>query len=217
METTQFGLGSSLSKMLSISPITSVTTPDLSKPTDTTTFSIWLENPERLAEWFRIKDDFRAEAKSIYLQAVFEIHKYLIRVSPLDTGELRGGWTGILNKYNQDYSVQIMDTSLYDSWKSTNKTPEGREYHFALDQVMKGASESHFEDTEFDITIINNVPYAEYLESGTSRIQGRHTTELARYKGEFWFNEVFNAWFEQIAKEGKVVPAQPATNKTIIN
>ena len=182
-----------------------------------TTFTIELENPERLQEWFRIKDDFRKEAKALYLQTVFQIHKYLIRVSPLDTGELRGGWTGILNKYNQDFSVVIQDSSLYDHWKSQNKSQYGREYHFAMDQVIKGAQQSQFEESELDVTIINNVPYGEYLENGTSKIPARNTTELARYKGEYWFNERFNEWFEEIAKEEKITPAKSQPNKELIN
>jgi hypothetical protein len=180
-----------------------------------TSFEVKLENPERLEEWLKIKDDFKREAKALFLQTVFEIHKYLIRVSPLDTGELRGGWTGILNKYNQDYSVPLMDTSLYDHWKNTNKSQYGREYHFALDQVLKGAGQSSFEDAPFDITLINSVPHGEEMENGNSKIQGRHTTELARYKGEYWFNQVFNTWFEQIAKEEKIVKAPPQTTKQL--
>lgn len=182
-----------------------------------TTFEIKLENPEVLETWLRIKPEFESKAKALFLQTVFEIHKFLIRVSPDDTGELKGGWTAILNKYNQDYSMEIQDHTLYDSWKQSNTTPEGRAYHFAIDQVLKGASQSTFEDAPFDITIRNNVPHAEYLENGTSKIPGRHTTELARYKGEAWFNSAFNDWFEKIAKEGKIVEVQPKQAKQLTN
>jgi hypothetical protein len=180
-----------------------------------TYFEISLENPERLEQWLKIKPDFEREAKALFLQTVFEIHKYLIRVSPMDTGELRGGWTGILNKYNQDYSVALMDTSLYDHWKSQNKSQYGKEYHFTLDQVLKGAGQSQFEDSPLDITVINSVLQGDIMENGTSKIQGRHTTELARYKGEYWFNKNFNEWFEQIAKEEKIVKPQPQITKQL--
>ena len=180
-------------------------------------FNIRLENPERLDQWLRLKEDYKREAKALFLQTVFQIHKYLIRVSPDDTGELKGGWTSILSKYNQDFSMEVQDYTLYDSWKQQNKTQRGREYHFSMDQVMKGASQSRFEESEFDITVINNVPHAEYLEFGTSKIQGRLTTELARYKGEYWFNEIFNEWFEEIAREEKIVPAKPQQTKQTVN
>ena len=167
-------------------------------------FSIGLENSEILAQWLNINVDFYRQAESLFLQTVFQIHKYLIRISPVDTGEVRGGWTAVLNKYRQDYTVAMTDFSLYDSWKQGNKTPEGREYHFAWDQVSKGANQSQFEEAPMDITVINSVPQAEYMETGTGKIQARETTELARYKGEYFFNEIFNDWFEDIAKEGKV-------------
>ena len=182
-----------------------------------TTFTISIENPELLKEWYHMKEDYQREAKALFLQTVFQIHKYLIRISPLDTGEIRGGWTGILNKYNIDYSAQLFDKSLYDTWKQENKTPEGRTYHDAMAQVMKGAAQSHFEDKPLDITIYNEVPHAIYLEDGTSKIQGRHTTEFVKYKGEYYFNEIFNQWFESLNKAGKIVPIRPEKMKQLTN
>lgn len=163
-----------------------------------------LENTERLDEILRMDEDFMRRAGGLFLDVVFQIHKYLIRLTPLDTGQLRGGWTSILNKYNQDYTRQIVDSSLYDPWKATNRSEEGRRYHFDLAMVAKGASQSLFEDLPMDVTVMNMVPHGEHMEFGTSQIQGRHTTELARYKGEFWFNTVFEKWFEKIASEGKI-------------
>jgi hypothetical protein len=163
-----------------------------------------VENQERLAEILDMDEDFRRRANGLFLDLVFQIHKYLIRVTPEDTGELRGGWASILRKYNQDYSKQIRDTTLYDAWKSQNVTPYSREYHFDAGAAERGLSQSSYEDLPLDITVINAVPQGEYMEYGTSRIQGRHFTELARYKGEFWFNHVFEEWFNKIASEGKI-------------
>lgn len=183
-----------------------------------TYFEISLENPERLEQWLKIKPEFEKEAKALFLQTVFNIHKYLILISPLDTGELRGGWTGILNKYSQDYSAQIGDYTLYDHWKQQNKSVAGREYHFSLDQVLKGAGQSKFEDKVFDITVINEVVQANIMENeyGTGTTRGRHTTDLARFWGEDTFNRAFNKWFEQIAKEEKIVKPTPQTTKQLV-
>jgi len=182
-------------------------------PISKTDFRIQIVNPERLQEMLNIKEDFEAQAKALFLNTVFEIHKYLILISPLDTGELRGGWTGILKKYGQDFEKQIRDTSLYDIWKSENKTPKSKEYHFSDDAVQQGINKSTIEDIAFSIAVINNVEYGEYLESGTSKIPARNTTELARYKGEYWFNKQFNDWYEKIAKEGKIVSPEKQTDK----
>lgn len=159
-----------------------------------------VENEERLNEVLRMDKDFIRRAQGLFLDITFQVHKYLIRVTPLDTGELRGGWTSILNKYSQDYSRQILDKSLYDDWKQSNKTPEGREYHFDPSMVLKGAGQSAFEDLPFDVTVINSVPQGEYMEYGAGGRQGLHTTEFARYKGELALNTAFEKWFEAIAQ-----------------
>lgn len=183
---------------------------------DKTTFNIQMLNPERYEEMINTNADFQREAKAEFLRTVFTIHKYLVRISPFDTGELRGGWAGLLKKYNQDFYVELLDSSLYDSWKATNKTPEGREYHFSQDSVNTGISQSTVEELSLDITVINNVPQADYMEFGTSKTQGRATTEIARYKGEFYFNQVFDIWFNEMSKAGKVVSPAPQNNKQLV-
>jgi len=188
----------------------------MAEPTGRHEFKIELLNPERYEEMLRTDADFQREAKVEFLQAVFAIHKYLIKISPVDTGELRGGWAGILRKYNQDFTMELMDFSLYDGWKATNKTPEGREYHFSLDAVNLGVSESLTEELPLDITVINSVPQAEYMEYGTAKIQGRATTDIARFKGEFYFRQIFDSWFDAIAKAGVVVKPTPHTDKQLI-
>lgn len=164
-----------------------------------------IQNKDRLDEILQMDADYERRAAGLFLDVVFQIHKYLIRLTPEDEGELRGGWTSVLQKYGQDYSRQLRDTALYDLWKAQNVTPYYRAYHFDPSAVVRGSTQSFFEDLPFDVTIINAVKQGEYLEFGTARIPGRHFTELARYKGEFWFNHIFEQWFEKIAKEENIV------------
>ncbi len=133
----------------------------------------------------------------------------------MDTMELRGGWTSLLLKYNQDFSIQLGDTSLYKVWKQSNKTAYGREYHPDPTAFAKGVAQSTFEDLPFDISIINKVPQAFYLEYGTSKIPGRFFTELARYKGEKTLNDNFEKWFDEIAKAEKIVRYTSRIHKDI--
>lgn len=176
-----------------------------------------IENEERLDEILRMDQDFVRRAYGLFLDVVFQIHKYLIRLTPLDTGELRGGWTSILSKYNQDFTRQILDKSLYDDWKQTNKTAYSREYHLDPKKILEGASKSFFEDVPFDVTLFNAVEQGEYMEFGTSQVQGRHFTELARYKGEFWFNVIFENWFEKIAIEERIADTEALEDEEIPN
>ena len=168
-----------------------------------------LVNPEEAQQLFDIERTFKEFHQQLFLNLVFEIHKYLIRVTPLHTGKLRGGWTGVLDKYQQDYSRQLQDHSLYDSFKETNVTPEHKVYRFDSNAVEEGKSSSSVEDNlpnETDITIDNQVEYGFRLDDGTSKIHARRFTEVARYKGELWFEEHYKEWLEKISAAGAVVP-----------
>lgn len=174
-----------------------------------------IENTERLAEILSMSADFERRAKGLFLDIVFQVHKYLIRLTPADELELRGGWTSVLRKYNQDFSKQVHDVTLYDFWKEQNVTPRSRAYHFDEGAIEQGASQSFFEEQPFDITLINAVPHGAYLEFGTAKIPARHFTDLARFKGEFWFNYVFEKWFDKVAAEGKIVAPEDQSNNDI--
>ena len=140
----------------------------------------------------------------LYRNLVFEIHKYLIRLTPMDTGRLRGGWTAILDKYTVDYSRQIQDTSLYDAFKKANKTEHNREYHFDASAVNKGKKDSSAEDktpADLSIAVDNQVPYKDAMDFG----KGVHFTARARYTGELWFNKFYGEWLKKMEKAGKVV------------
>ena len=160
-----------------------------------------LANPEIVEKIKTLGDTFEREAQKTFLGFIFEVHKYLIRVTPIDTGELRGGWTAFLDKNNVDYARQIYDISIAD------KAP-GRDYHISEIGIQEGKGLSQFEaPNPFDITIINSVPYALYLEEGTSRMAGRNFVALTRYKAELLYQKVFDAWFRKIQTADDILPA----------
>ena len=165
-------------------------------------FKIELEilNKETLDNFEELGENFEEELEKTFKQLLLDVNKYLIRVTPIDTGELRGGWTAFLDSENEDYSRQIRDTSL--AIKAL-----GRKFNITQKGIAKGQSQSNFEfPTPLNWTIINNVEHGFLLEHGTSVMQGRHFVTLTRYKAEIRFDAVFREWFEQIAKEGKIVP-----------
>jgi len=166
--------------------------------------SITIENPEVLKEWFALGDDFEEHFEKFFGDFIFEVHKYLIRVTPIDTGALRGGWTSWLDKNNIDYSRQLYDISIAE------KAP-GRDYHFDPSAVEEGKTYSGFEaPTPLDITILNSVPYGIFLEVGTSKIPARNFVELTRFKAESWAERLFHAWTQKIYAAGGMVEPDPA-------
>ena len=166
-------------------------------------------NPEAFAEFEKLGGDFIKELERTFKRFIFDVNKYLIRVTPIDTGELRGGWTAFLEAEQEDYTKQIFDTSLAIKAR-------GRQFHISPVGVQKGKAFSTFEfPTPLDWTIINSVPYAFFLEFGTSKIAGRNFVSITRYKAEARFEEIFNKWFDDISDAGKVVPATPDTEEIV--
>lgn len=162
-----------------------------------------IDNPQVLNEWLGVGEQFKGELEKTFTGFVFEVHKYLIRITPIDTGELRGGWTSWLDRNQIDYSRQLFDTSIAE------KAP-GRDYHITPEGVEEGKQFSQFEaPNPLDITIINDVPYGIFLEMGTSRMAARNFVEQARFKAEFLFEETFNNWFRKIESTDDVVEADP--------
>ena len=165
-------------------------------------FTVELEilNPEVLKKFDELGREFERELAKAFKELVFDVHKYLIRITPIDTGELRGGWTAFLDSQRISYSQQIFDTSV--AIKARN-----RPYRPSAAAVQKGRANSRYEfPNPLNVTLINQVPHAFYLEHGTARIQGRNFTALARYKAELRFNSVLGEWFKQIADAGEIVP-----------
>ena len=90
-------------------------------------------NEDTLEKFETLGTDFNKELAKTFKQLLFDTNKYLIRVTPLDTGELRGGWTAFLDAEQEDYTRQIYDTSLAIKAR-------GREYHITPSGIDKVAA-----------------------------------------------------------------------------
>jgi hypothetical protein len=172
-------------------------------------FAFVLENPKEAVVMYKQFDKFPEYYRQLFKSLVVEIHKYLIRITPMHTGKLRGGWTAFLDKYQINYTKQLLDTSLYNIFKRANVTPEYKQYQFNYGEVQKGKASSQLEDKlpmDTDVSIENQVEYKDHLDFGTTRISARHFTEIARYKGELWFTEHFQKWINKMNEAGAIVP-----------
>ena len=172
-------------------------------------FTVSVENPEKVKEIEKSFAKFDEYYKKLYKDLVGASHKYLIRVTPLHTGKLRGGWTAFLDKYQIDYSRQLYDTTLYDTWKRGNKTEGYRNYAPDSSQVAAGKGLSHLEDSlpsSTNISIENAVEYKDDMDFGTRFVPGRHFTDIALYKAEHWFDKHFSQWLAKMEKAGAIVP-----------
>jgi len=170
--------------------------------------SVEIGNKAEVKQAENFEKDFERYNAMFFTSLVGEVHKYLIRLTPIHSGKLRGGWTAFLDKHQIDYTKQIRDTSLYDAWKATNITTEHKYYAFNSQKIEEGKDLSVSEDklpTMTDVTLLNFVPYKDFLEFGTNKIQGRHFSELARYRGEEHFTKNYEAWFSKLQQAGKIV------------
>ncbi len=164
--------------------------------------TITLENtPEEIERLANRGEAFDRELKIAFTNFIFEVHKYLLRVTPIDTGELRGGWLAYLDAHSIDYSRQVTDTSIAE------KAP-GREYHITPDGIQLGRGFSQYEvPIPTDVTIVNSVPHGIYLEDGTSKIPARNFVGLTRYKAEFLYEKLMKDWLSKIEGVNEIVPA----------
>lgn len=171
--------------------------------------TVTLDNPQEVKEMENFDKNFKRYYVKLFSDLVAETHKYLIRLTPMHTGRLRGGWTAYLDKYQRDYARQLKDTSLYDSFKKQNKTAEHQVYKFDQAEFEKGKSESQLEDklpNDTDVNLDNKVPYLDAMDYGTTEVPARHFTEQAKYKGELWFQMHFNMWLAEIERAGAIIP-----------
>lgn len=166
-------------------------------------------NPEVLENFKELGTNFEKELEKTFKHLLFDTNKYLIRVTPIDTGELRGGWTSFLDAEQEDYTRQIFDTSLAIKAR-------GRKFHITPEGIQKGKALSTWElPNPLTFTLINNVPHGFHLEHGTSKIRGRNFLALTRYKAEIRFTFIFNEWFREIERAGKLVPFKPTKSPEI--
>jgi len=169
-------------------------------------FSMRIEiiDPDEWNKYLDLTSQFNEKYGKLFREVVYQAHKYLIRVTPMDSGRLRGGWTAVLNRHRIDYSMAFMDTSLIET-KSTIIDPSA---------IMEGVALSSALDTPLDVTVINNVPYAQYLEFGTSKMQGKHFTQRAMYKSEHIMKQALEDWFKEIAVNGNIIEPKPIEDVT---
>jgi hypothetical protein len=142
-------------------------------------------------------EEFSKKVIIVHKKSVFEILTRLIRMTPVDTGRLRGSWTTFMDKYGQifRYSKFMRLPSMFGMQK---KNPN--EIHFSEEAVNEGKSLGFYIDDMLQTTIGTNVNYAGEVD--------------ARY-GYFadavvWGNDRYNKNFEGFiadsAKKGIIPP-----------
>lgn len=156
-----------------------------------------IANPAVLNDWLGIGANIEKDVERLFSAFLLEVNRYLIRITPLDTGMLRGGWTAYLDSANADYQPELYDTSIAE------KAP-GRFYHLDPEDVAKGKTFSRFEQpNKLEFTLINEVPYGFYLEYGTSAIPARNFVTKTQYKAVTLFDQYLTFWFNGVAKDTK--------------
>lgn len=131
----------------------------------------------------------------LFRDAVLQSHKYLIRVTPFETGRLRAGWSAYLEKEREDYSSSFLDTSLINSERPA---PEST-------AIQEGKGLSSFQEKSLDVTVTNSVPYGQYNEYGTSKMAAQNFTSRAFYKAEYIFTKALEAWSKKCSEAGLIV------------
>ena len=174
------------------------------------TVTIRVVNPDKWDRFLDIENAFMAKFKELFMNCVFETHRYLIRITPMRTGRLRGGWVSILDKYNQDYTRAFYDVSLLH-------IPSDSPGVLDAQAIMDGVRNSSFLDLypdKLDVTLINQVSYGEYVEWGTSKMEGQNFTNRAMYKAEHIIAEAFDKWLKDITNAGDIVEPRPVEEVT---
>jgi len=161
--------------------------------------SLDVENPEVLDDFLRVAEKYPEEYEKLFRLLSLEVHKYLIRITPMSTGRLRAGWTSFLDAQRADYARQLVDMSLVD-------TAPNKEHKLDPKAVREGKSYSFFAyPNPLSITLINSVPYGFYVEEGTSKMQGKHFVATTRFKAEAFMTEKIIEWVNRINRTGKLV------------
>ena len=157
--------------------------------------TITINTPKKWDMWENVRSIFMENFKILFRYAVFDSNKYLIRATPMLTGRLRGGWTALLNKYNIDYSAAFMDVTLVT----------GHNQPLSQEAIIEGMALSSFIDTDFMVTLVNGVFYADYVESGTSKMEGQHFTLKSVYKAELIMRRYVEEWANRCSEASEIV------------
>lgn len=157
--------------------------------------TITINTPENWEKWKNMAPTFLENLQLAFKYAVFDCNKYLIRATPMLTGRLRGGWTALLNKHNIDYSAAFMDVTLVT----------GHNEPLSEEAIREGMALSSCIETENLISITNGVDYADYVETGTSRMEGQHFTLKTMYKSELIMANYIRSWAKKCSEKGEIV------------
>ena len=166
--------------------------------------TITVQETPRWNKFLETTSLFMANYLIVFNEAVIQSHKYLIRTTPYDFGKLRSGWTSFLKKHNIDYSTAMLDTSLIGA---KPPRPDVR-------LMQEGETLSSFVEKPFDITVTNSVPYAQYVEYGTSKMAARNFTNIARFKAELILEQAVSDWGAKCSQVGEIVKPDPIEEVT---
>ena len=158
------------------------------------TLTITIVNPKQWDMWEGVESIFMENFKTLFKYAVYDANRYLIRITPMLTGRLRGGWTSFLDKHNEDYTAAFADVSLV----------EGHSEPLSNEAIEEGKALSTFEETDFVVSLMNAVEYADYVDSGTSVMDARNFTAKALYKFEFILKRYLEQWDTKCSEEGVI-------------
>lgn len=156
---------------------------------------ITIEDPKKWDMWENSKSIFTGYFKEVFKLAIYDVNKYLIRATPLRSGRLRGGWTSFLDKHSIDYSAAFMDTTLV----------EGNNSVISQEAIREGKALSSFVETDFSVSIANAVEYADYVETGTSKMEGRNFTLKSVYKAELIIKNYIEEWLKKCSEKSEIV------------
>jgi len=157
--------------------------------------SVTINTPEKWDMWQDVSSIFMDNFKVLFKYAVYDANKYLIRATPMLTGRLRGGWTSFLNAHNVDYSSAFMDVTLV--W--------GHNEPLSPAAINEGMMMSYYQESDFLVTLINAVPYVDYVEMGTSKMEGYNFTSKTVYKAEYIIKKYIEDWTAKCSEAGAII------------
>jgi len=145
--------------------------------------------PEKLADAIEdMGEEFVEKAELVHRKSVFEILLELIRLTPVDSGRLRGSWTAFFAKHGAEDMYQN-SLERPAPGQATTKTK------FSPKAFAEGQADGEFIDQPFDTTIASNVVYSKYVERRLKFVL------KALAKGQTWYKENFRNFYKAIGRE----------------
>jgi hypothetical protein len=156
--------------------------------------SVELRNQAEIAGYFDgLQEDFAKAIQIVHRKTVLEILTYLIRITPVVTGRLRGSWTPAEDVYKF--------SGLKKWMKETSLAPQkaaGKLKQFSEAAVEEGKRQGIFNESGMNTTIGTNVSYA-------ADVNARHNF-IARSMvwGNKRYNDVMLAFIAAVVRGGQV-------------